>query len=937
MKNIYQIVLMFFVQLVVAQNVSISGKVISSNGKLPIESATVYISKAQDSTLIDYTITDKSGAFLISTRKISEDVLLRISSVGLSEFTKDYKEFSQNIDLGIIELDDLPQGIDEIVIKAKAPPIRIKKDTLEFDAASFKVRPDANVETLLKQLPGVEIDEEGKITVNGKEVNEILVNGKPFFDKDGKIALQNLPAEIVNKVQVSDTKTKIEKKTGESSKSNNSSINITIDEDKNQGFFGKFMGGYGTNDRYESSLLMNYFKGAQKISLLASSNNINSTGFSMDEIFDNMGGGRSRSVSIDGNGGFNVGGRSFGGGRGITQSNIVGLNFSDEFVDGLDFSSSYFYSNSNSENTNKTKQTNLLPTGNFVSNSESNTISENNGHSIKADVEYDISDKLSVGITPNFTTGKSITRNNYLSNSEDENGRALNDSEGFSVNESTSNNFSNELFLTKNFDRKGRHLSFSLNNSNSKNDGLDFQNSINRFYKDTDGNGINDETSIDARNQRTNSLNNRDRYEMNLTFTEKVLDSTSLNIGVDVSQEINKDRRSTFDFDPITGNFTQENELLSDNLFFKNNKVEPSIGLHSNTSKYFFNVNMGTSITRLDYQSQYVGIDTQVQRQYLYPSFSMNANYRFTKSKSLYLNYNYDYDFATAREILPIENLANAMNTIIGNENLSPTKSHNFYLSFRDYNFTTKSGYDFYIGGNLNDANIVSISSFDDSRKRTTTYTNVDGVNNFWMGTSWNKSVKRDAHSYRYSVGLSGSIDNNIGFTDQERYKALSYRISPRLRFNYDYGEVLSIAPSYNLTFRNTEYTNYIIDERSNVSHNFNLQITNYWPKNIVFGNDFGYTYNSNISDGFKKDFYLWNTSLGYNFLNKTLLAKVKVYDVLNQNISTTNSISATAITDQENTVLRRYAMFSLTYKLEQFAAKKQIKDGENRSRGRRR
>src|SRR5690606_11931928 len=152
--------------------------------------------------------------------------------------------------------------------------------TLEFNASSFKVRPDANVETLLKQLPGVEIDEDGKITVNGKEVNQILVNGKPFFDKDGKIALQNLPANIINKVQVTDTKTKKEEISGDKASGNNSSINLTIDEDKNKGVMLKAMAGYGTDERYESSLMLNYFKGDARLSILGSSNNINSVGFS---------------------------------------------------------------------------------------------------------------------------------------------------------------------------------------------------------------------------------------------------------------------------------------------------------------------------------------------------------------------------------------------------------------------------------------------------------------------------------------------------------------------------------------------------------------------------------------------------------------------------------------------------------------------------------
>ncbi len=163
----------------------------------------------------------------------------QVSFVGFANYQKKVGAVSADTDFGTVKMAEKGTDLKEVVIEGEVPPIRVKKDTLEFDAASFKVRPDANVQSLLKQLPGVDIDETGKITVNGKEVNQILVNGKPFFDKDGKIALQNLPAEIINKIQVSDTKTKEEEMTGQKSTGKEASINITIDEEKNKGMFGR--------------------------------------------------------------------------------------------------------------------------------------------------------------------------------------------------------------------------------------------------------------------------------------------------------------------------------------------------------------------------------------------------------------------------------------------------------------------------------------------------------------------------------------------------------------------------------------------------------------------------------------------------------------------------------------------------------------------------
>ena len=175
---------------------------------------------------------------------------------------------------------------------------------------------------------------------------------------------------------------------------------------------------------------------------------------------------------------------------------------------------------------------------------------------------------------------------------------------------------------------------------------------------------------------------------------------------------------------------------------------------------------------------------------------------------------------------------------------------------------------------------------------------------------------------------MNNNYNFSKGFTDGELYTAKSIVLSPRLNFTYDYGELLTINPSYNYSYNKTSYTNYNVDQADYFTHKLNLQVTNYWPKNWTFGNDFGYTYNSNISPGFKKDFFLWNTSLSYSFFDKKFMAKAKVYDLLNQNVSATRTINPTTIRDEENTVLKRYIMFSLTYKIEKFAGKEKKSNG---------
>lgn len=902
------------------KTVSIKGKVVEETTKLPIESATVYLSSVKDSAVVDYTITNKLGNFEFKTKKINQPVFLKVSFVGFRESKIQLVAIDADKDFGTIEIKEAENKLDEVVVKSEAPPIRIKKDTLEFNASSFKLRPDANVESLLKQLPGVEIDAEGKITVNGKEVNQILVNGKPFFDKDGKIALQNLPSDIINKVQVTDTKTKKEEITGQKASSNNASINLTIDESKNKGLFGKFMAGGGTDERYESSALVNYFKGKQKISVLASSNNINATGFSMDEIYDNMSGSRNNSFYSSSDGSFGLNGMRFGGNKGITHSNLVGINYSDEFVNNLQTTASYFYADADTSNKNKTNQTNFLPDGNFTTNSNSDLKENKYGHNLNTEIEYKIDSTMSFVMTPKFAKSNSQSVTNSREVSLDESNQLLNESTSFVTNENNRQSFNNTIDFNKSFKRKGRSISGSIQNENIRTEINNLTNSSTIFYQGTEPD--------DIRNQTRNNRNTADKYSIGFSYIEPVVDSLNVNVSLDVEQEKKLDSRKAFDFDNVSGMYTVENDALTNYLTSSRNTVWAKAGISINKSKYSLYINMGQEITRFNTHSLYLGNVTDLKKNYILPVADIYGGYNFTKSKGIWINYNYSVYYPEANQVLPVENLANPLNTFIGNPDLDPNKYHQLYFSFRDFDYATRSGYSIYMGGSSYDNQIVSSTIYDANRKRTTTYENISGTYESWFGFHWNKTIKNGVHSFKFGFGANAGYDLSKGFTNGELYEANVFDITPRANFTYDYGELFSINPSYRYTINDTKYTNYVVSSASSFIHRFNMQVTNYWPKNWIFGNDFGYTYNSNIADGFKKDFFLWNTSLSYSFYKKKFMAKVKVYDLLNQNLNATRTITPTTIRDEENVVLKRYAMFSLTYKIEKFGAKEKKSNG---------
>lgn len=906
---------LIFTSALFAQNtVTINGKIIEDSSKLPLESATVYITSVADSTVIDYTISDKNGNFSLSTRKITQPVYFKVSFVGFQEYVQKLESLTTSRDFGVIKIRDQVNDLNEVVVQGQAPPVRIKQDTLEFNASSFKVRPDSNVEALLKQLPGVEISADGKITVNGKAVNNILVNGKPFFGKDGKVATQNLPADIIDKVQVSDTKTKEEELSGQAASSEEKTINLTIAEDKNKGLFGKFSGGLGTSDRYESSGLINYFKNDRKFSFLGSSNNINSVGFSMDEIFDSMGGGRNVYSSSDGS--FNVNGQQFGGGSGITQSNLIGLNYSDKIGKKIDPSASYFYNSAENENDSRSKVENLLPDNKFTTESVGKTRNISNGHNLNVEFEYKIDSLTTLNIRPNLKKNNSRFTATRSQNSAGSFGEALNQSTSYGNNTNNRVVFENDLYFFRKLKKKGRSVSFNFNNDNTDSESANQDISSTLLFSPIGNRTI-------SRNLIENNANTDNDYSTSITYNEPITDSLTFSVGGRYKWNKSIDDRNTFNFDAANNSYTVQNDSLSNYISSGTKVVNPFVNLSIRKKNYSGRISLGTEITRFENFSNYLDENTVLNKDYIFPTVNGYLSYRFTKSQSLYVNYNYSVNLPTANQILPVVNLSNPLNTITGNPNLNPTQSNNFYLGFNNYDYATRSGFYLYSGGTISNNQIVSSTVFDASAKRNTTFENTGITYNGYLGLSWDKSLKKGSHTFKYSLGISSNYNLSKGLTNNQAFEAKALSLNPSIELSWEYGELLTITPSYNYQYNDTKFTNYSIDALSNFVHNFKLETTSYWPKHVVFGNDFGYTYNSDIADGFQKDFYLWNVSLGYNLLGDKLLAKVKVYDLLDQNVNATRTITPTAVQDVENTVLRRYAMFSLTYKIEKFGGKK--------------
>ncbi|NML72336.1 outer membrane beta-barrel protein [Chryseobacterium sp. RP-3-3] len=908
MKKILWLLLLAFNSMVLyGQNLSINGKV-SDFDKKPVENATIYLLKEKDSSIINYTATNKEGKFSLKTDALNEPAILKINVEKLSPYSKKVEKISQSIALGDIELEkNIVKSIEEI--KITVSPVKIKKDTIEFNASSIKVRPDSKIEELLKKIPGVEIDNDKKITVNGKEVDQIMINGKPFFDKDGKIALQNLPADIIKNIQFTTTKTKEEELSGKKPKSNNTTINFNIDEKKNKGLLSRLMLGYGSDKRYEGSALVSYFKNDTKISLIASSNNINSQGFSNDDVFDSMGEGRNSS-------GMQGGISSSGRGKGIQKSTTVGINYNDKFGKEMDLDNfSFNHSNSETETASKSSRTTLLPEYTLTTHSENKGESETQQNNIDASAEITLDSLSTVYISPKFNNSRSSSFNSSQSSTLRDN-VLLNGSESSTSTESESNSFTPYIYYSKQFRKERRSLNAKMNSTISESNKDNLNRSQTVFYQGAEEN--------DNRNQLSKTKNQNSMYNFSAGYTEPVSDSATVSFEVSYSSKISRDSRDVNDFNATSGQYSDYNSPLSNSLKQKINQLTPELSFDLNKKKFSIWGSVTVDISDMKVNSVYNGQQYGLQKSFALPGYNFNARYQFSENKMLNL-YNYSgFTIPGAEQLTPYEDTSNPLVTSTGNPNLKNTWTNSSSLFFNNYNLVKNINYYVSLNFMYRNNDVVNFSRYDDSGKQLVTYDNVSGNKNMNLGAGFNKTFKWKDSKLSVNPRFSMQYNYNKGFINGQFFTNESYGLNPGLNVTYELKDKFSIKPSYRLGYNFSKYTNYSIDNVHTANQTLKLELTNYLFKSrLVFGNDFEYNTNSNIAPGFKKDFFFWNTSLGYSFFNKQFTAKMKIYDVLNQNQSVRRTISNSYIEDREDLILKRYIMFSLSMKLNRFAGKK--------------
>ncbi|MDD7888262.1 outer membrane beta-barrel protein [Flavivirga sp. 57AJ16] len=888
MKNCFFVFAMLCLTVSYAQTkpFKISGVLITETDKIPLEAATAHLERIKDSALVTYTISDKNGQFNLEGKTAERRLNLYISYVGYQTHYQTINLDQESINLNTINLKTDLNALEEILIKF-TPPVTIKKDTLKFNASSFKTKKNANVEDLLKQLPGVDVNDAGKITINGKEVDNVLVNGKPFFSNDPTITTRHLSKEIIDNIQITDTKTKSEAFAGDEGAKEKKTVNLVIKEENNNGVFGQVAAGAGTHERYELAGMLNLFDNDRRLSVLAGGNNINSPGFSF-------------------------GGGPTSDGQGITVSQNYGANYIDKLRKKDDIAAHYFFSNSRSENENTIQQENILPDSRYTTNSNTKSYSDGDNHSTRLGFNIKVDSTLLININPSFNFIKNKTETSGSQTSRNEASTLTNQSSSSLFSETSNKNFNNRLDVTKRFGKNGAYFRFNISNKHETSKSKAYLNSETAIFG-TNPETINRNLFTDG-DQKSKELRTYASFRWPLMAKALFLD-----FKFNYMRDTQENTKSTYNFNPDTQDFTLFDEDLSTDFEYINTRSTPALRLTYKKEKWSVSSETGYVFRTLE-NNDFLRPLLSLKRDFKTLELRSNFHYQFNPKSYVSASYGINNIPPQLSQLNPFQDVSDPLNTITGNPNLKPTNNHSLYFGYSTFHFQKRRGFFSHISANLSSNQVVTKTTIDDNFVRNTSYANVNGGYRLNASSSYNKTIKVDSlKTLKYSVGLSASTNRAVNFNNAVQYVSNNTALTPHVGITFDWDAIMRITPNYRLSFNKTTFDLDNFKDQEFINHSVGLQITTFVPKRLEWRHVISFNYNPNVAEGFQKSAWFWNTILAYSMFKDQGTLSLKVYDLLNQNTDARRIATQNYIRDSQSKILKQYFMLSFSWKFNDF------------------
>ena len=894
----------------------ITGSIADSAG-LPLHDVYVKLVAGKDSVT---TTTDAAGAFHFNKVSFSE-FALNATMIGYQTYehrylitVKDGKPF--NIDP--IKLTSQDNRLTDVVVVA-VNPITIKEDTIEYKTSAYKVREGAPVEDVIKKLPGVTVDKDGKVTAQGKPVARVRVNGKDYFGGDVQTATQNLPADVIESIQIIDDYGDRANITGIKEGEPEKIINITIQKNKNKGSFGNATVGAGTQQRYVARVAANAFSDDRQFSLLGSLNNTNAN------IFNFNGGGR----------GGGARGANFGsadrtiGGDGITFVRSLGLNFRDKIGKKLTTYGSYSFSGSSNNITGTSFQQDFNPRNISTTARSSTSNSSNSNHRVTWNVEYNMDTANYFKITPYFSYSSSNYNSKSISETSKQKFYTLNN--GVNSGNATSPSGGSEFLFNHKFAKRGRN--FSLNGSIDYSQRSQDRNA-NNVYHDVDSTMPNYVISDSNRVQYIVNENRNTTTHLRIAYAEPLSKFTSVELSYNRNNSSTNSIKNVDDVDPVLGNKARNSKQSND---YDYQFITHRYGISLRTFKAKYNYVFGVVAQPSDLRGNDLGrkITTSNRNFYILPT--ARFVYNFARSNNLTITYGGGSNQPNFVQLQPISDSTNIRNIVIGNPNLKAEFTNRLSLQYNRVGILTGNSFFANLSYDQSNDKIVS-ARFNNpvGTSRTTTYLNTDGFYGFNGNFAYTKPFAD--RKFTATISTSASFDNNISYTDSFRNNGQNWVVRPAVRFRLDLPDMIDIDVNSNYSINQT-VTNYIDTTIATEVKSLTLGINgkSYFFKDWTLGYDLNKIINHGYLNTKNSNPTLLNMFAERRFLkNNKATLRFQAFDLFNQNTGISRNVNGTTVTDVQNNRLGRYFLLTLNLRLQNFAGKnmQRKKDGNGGGRG---
>jgi len=909
-----------------AQNTySVKGIAVDSVAHVKLVNTSISVLNAKDSTLRKFTRAAANGSFSLTNLNKGKFILL-VTYPGYADyvehFTLDSAKTTFNV--GSISMNLKSRLLNEVIVKGTVAAIKIKGDTTEFNAKAYTIQPNSKVEDLLKQLPGIQVDKDGKITAQGQTVQKVLVDGEEFFGDDPTLVTKNIRGDMVDKVQLYDKKSDQAAFTGIDDGQKTKTINIKLKEDKKNGYFGKVDAGIGTDGFYQGQGLFNKFKGKKKFSVYGTFGNTGKVGLGWNDN-NKLGTSDGLQFGDDGNayfdGGSNDGGLDSFNGRynnqGIPVANTGGAHFDDKWKnDKYALNTNYKVGNLEVDGTRNNKQQQNLPpdpndpTANSIINTQSDETFNNSMFRQKLDATYTVKldTTTTLKVSVDGTLKNSDTRTSYLAESRRLDNTLLNTNDRSVTNHVDQHLFNASIFLTKKLKKTGRTLSVSVNAGATENKARGFLKSDLETY-DTQNQPL---TSLITDQLKTDNTKTS-RLNTNITYTEPLSKALSMifNYGFSINNS-NADRKS-FD-QSAPGSYDVLNLPLSNHYIF--NQTSNQGGLNFNYKKGKSTIRFGTRVASVQYKQEDEISGNSARRDFINWGPQANFSYKFSNYSSFNVSYYGNQTQPTIDQLQPIRVNTDPTNITLGNPNLKPSFTNGFYGYYNMYKVISDQSIWLNGGYNFTTNPIVSNVVTDDQGRSTIQSVNLPGKQqaNYNLGVDGSRKLGFLGLNIFGSFSTNGNVYYSLVNTELNRTKSYTYggQIGLSKYKEKKYSLNISGGPDYTIGQASLQ------PDRNNNGRGFSARYyaTVFFPFKIELSSDGQYQYTA-ATQSFNNDFRqtIINARLSKAFFKSDAVKlAISGNDLLNQNQGFTRSASSNLITENRYTTIRRYFMVSLVW-----------------------